>query len=244
MKYNDPTGHYSSGELMQHFGCEDWQCVEWQFDSQNYGSAYRDHGGWLQVLLDAVDGDKITAWNPAQHQTMSGQFLRNADTGQIGIQMVLSNGQLTGAIPESAFAAYGAVNPYTGGQRYALQSAKYSHRVGQLYSLPGSCSLWDCTAIGLDIAAISGDGLRSGSLACAWAAPGCYMAGQAMSVGATVYGLGRTEVAHASGDASDADLAVNRATAIMGFRGQAPIFTSVGGLVQLVWDFLDPFHPW
>ena len=58
LKYNDPSGHYSNEEIMQHYGCEDWACVEAFFQDDG---AYAGMWGWLYILQMAQDGDRLTA---------------------------------------------------------------------------------------------------------------------------------------------------------------------------------------
>ena len=222
-----------------------WECVEALFDSNNTESLYRGAGDWLQILIDAVDGDQVTAWNPAYQAVMNGRFLRNAETGLIGIQMVLNDGQLTGPIAESAFATYGAGNPYLGQNHYSLQSSKYSHVVGQVYHLPSVCSFWDCTAIGLDLAALGGSALMDislgGEVVTGGASTAGAIAGFTINRAATVVGLTRTIQGYSTGGSSGADLAVVGVTSSL---NPFPVVGTVAGFGQLLWDVFDPFHPW
>ena len=223
-----------------------WECVEALFDSNNTESLYRGAGDWLQILIDAVDGDQVTAWNPDYQATMNGRFLRNAETGLIGIQMVLNDGQLTGPIAESAFATYGAGNPYLGQNHYSLQSSKYSHVVGQVYHLPGACgAIWDCTALGLDSASlllsIGGDAL----IGCVVESLGLCGAGAIAAKTAdttvTYAAVAHTVDMVAQGKAGPVDAAmVGLSTRYSTRPGLGEIF----GVAQLLYDFIvDPLTP-
>ncbi len=73
LKYTDPSGHYSDQALMTHFGCETWACVEAHFQE---GGSHAGLWGWLDVLLQAEDGDFVQAiisFN-GQMSTVSGRF--------------------------------------------------------------------------------------------------------------------------------------------------------------------------
>jgi len=58
LRYTDPTGHYSPEELMEHFGCDNTQCVTDQFGSDG---DYAGLWGWFTILTQAQDGDQIYA---------------------------------------------------------------------------------------------------------------------------------------------------------------------------------------
>jgi RHS repeat-associated protein len=220
LKYNDPTGHCKSykklGEEPSPVGTD------------------RDCWGLVDHILRLWDEDQTGYWD---ERYGSQDIFRKHVAAAAG-----NNSEFM----ETEILLYNT-NPRVqelNEARRKAEAIERKARADDIVDYDYVCEIWDCTALGLDIAAIGGDIVREASPICAIASPACYTAGQSLSVGATAYGLARTESAHAKGDASDADLAVNRATAIMSLRGRAPIVTSVGGVIQLIWDILDPFHPW
>ncbi|HRJ45625.1 MAG TPA: RHS repeat-associated core domain-containing protein [Caldilineaceae bacterium] len=74
LKYNDPSGHYSNEEIMQHYGCEDWVCVEAFFHNDG---AYAGMWGWLYILQMAQDGDRLTATYGWTGNSLQGVFQRS-----------------------------------------------------------------------------------------------------------------------------------------------------------------------
>ena len=103
---------------MQHFGCEDWACVESNFQDDG---AYAGMWGWLYILQKAENGDSIGAFT--SHASLTGRFHRSQD-GSIGIlgeEFSLFDGQpahpLNGASLEThgfaTFAASDAQGYYT-----------------------------------------------------------------------------------------------------------------------------------
>ncbi|MBI1294010.1 hypothetical protein GC175_03495, partial [bacterium] len=140
LKYSDPSGHYTNDEIMQHFGCSDWACVEANFD----GGAYNGLWGWLHMLQMAEDGwlvesTKVVGDNNSF--TAYGRFQRDGQ-GKINIlaQGIRSsagqNHQFSAMLPESDFARYpqgAAIGYYSvrssgGGYATAMESKRdYLH---------------------------------------------------------------------------------------------------------------------
>jgi RHS repeat-associated protein len=108
VKYNDPTGHYSSSELQQHFGVGSFEEVEELFSNTNYSSSYRGREDWLEILIQAKDGYLINVYSAARDVTIPGTFQRNASTGSIEI---LNSAGL--AAPEMAYMLSGSVSSFT-----------------------------------------------------------------------------------------------------------------------------------
>ncbi len=107
------------------------------------------------------------------------------------------------------------------------------------------CETWDCGAIGLDIAMLSVQLSRDTAL---FSTPITTIGGASgITVGqAAQYGLTGTSLIYVSGQvaagkASKADLIVNLATTGAGF---VPVAGEFATGAQLLWDLLDPFHPW
>jgi hypothetical protein len=86
---------------MQHFGCQDWACVEGFFQE---GGAYAGLWGWLEILMRAEDGYSVGVLLGSQsgHQLrVSGRFA--TITGQIVVHL-------------------GQMESYTPGQNHSLLS--------------------------------------------------------------------------------------------------------------------------
>ncbi|MBX3002090.1 MAG: RHS repeat-associated core domain-containing protein [Caldilineaceae bacterium] len=71
LKYTDPSGHYTNDEIMQHFGCGDWACVEGYFQD---GKAYAGLWGWLYILQNANHGDRIVSTYGWKSAAIRGTF--------------------------------------------------------------------------------------------------------------------------------------------------------------------------
>ena len=85
LKYSDPSGYYTNDEIMQHYGCEGWACVESHFGS---GGSHDGLWGWLYTLQQAQDGYQVHASSFSGSIGMtqfSGVFHRGAN-GTIGVQ--------------------------------------------------------------------------------------------------------------------------------------------------------------
>jgi RHS repeat-associated protein len=119
MKFNDPSGHYSNDEIMQHYGCGDWGCVEAQFGD---GGSHAGLWGWLYILQQAVDGDSVASFNYSGadgiagtiNSALQGVFQRDGN-GQINVRATgwstsgggESNQQaMSAVVPEVGFAAF------------------------------------------------------------------------------------------------------------------------------------------
>jgi RHS repeat-associated protein len=119
MKFTDPSGYYSNDEIMQHFGCTDWACVEAYFQE---GGAYAGLWGWLYILQMAQNGDAVTAFGAgaggrAIQATLGGVFQRSA-AGQIEIVANYYESSATGlrrfnaVVPEGGFATLAKAYDY------------------------------------------------------------------------------------------------------------------------------------
>lgn len=109
LKYTDPTGHYTNDEIMQHFGCSDWACVEGFFQD---GGSYAGMWGWLYMLQMAQDGFQVeaTTFFGGGRSTLTGKFSRSA-SGSIGVQLsAVNDWQTDAAMSEFAFGSF-AANP-------------------------------------------------------------------------------------------------------------------------------------
>jgi hypothetical protein len=109
---------------------------------------------------------------------------------------------------------------------------------------PSPCDFWDCIALGYDITAIGGNLLTSASLAGELPSGGITTAGVASGIlinqTATVGGLAHTIEGYATHQSSAADVIVVTATS---FGNPFPVFGSITGAAQLLWDLADPLIP-
>lgn len=80
LKYSDPTGHYSDEEIMRHYGCADWTCVEAIFGA---GGAMDGMRGWLFILMAAQNGDAVSMNTTSK---LDGQNTFNWTQGTIQFQ--------------------------------------------------------------------------------------------------------------------------------------------------------------
>jgi RHS repeat-associated protein len=244
LKYTDPSGHYSVEELMQHFGVDSFEALMALFGE---GGPYAGNSGWYDILRAAQDGDRITATLPDYQTSISGSFVRTSE-GRIMIDMGYSH-----LVPEAEFARFGGHwvgwSPEYGmyhlqgvnGERWATATSG-----GQMLSdIP--CNIWDCVAIGIDLAAV---GYAYTSEAAFWSTPVTTIGGAAgftygklAQYGTAAAGVGWAEYQFQRGKASSADLWVARATAVTGIM-PLPVIGPVAATVQLAWDILDPIHPW
>ena len=129
MRYTDPTGHYSNDEIMKHFNCSDWACVEGHFGE---GGSHTGMWGWLYILQEAQNGDSITTESIAsgalgsQHSFLSGTFSQGAD----GIINVLGNNFVG---PNTQSHAFNALMPETAFANFAVNANGYG-----TYTLQGT----------------------------------------------------------------------------------------------------------
>jgi len=249
LKYTDPSGHYSVEELMQHFGVDSFEALMALFGE---GGPYAGNSGWYDILRAAQDGDRITATLPDYQTSISGSFVRTGE-GRIMIDMGHSH-----LVPEAEFARFGG--HWAGGLSYGWPGEYGMYHLqgvngerwatatsgGQMLSdIP--CNIWDCVAIGIDLAAV---GYAYTSEAAFWSTPVTTIGGAAgftygklAQYGTAVAGVGWAEYQFQRGKASSADLWVARATAVTGII-PLPVIGPVAATVQLAWDILDPIHPW
>ncbi len=186
LRFADPSGHYSNDEIMQHFGCENWECVEGHFQD---GGSHSGMWGWLYILQQARNGDSILARGISTNvqSEMSGAFQLGAN-GQIQIQggsysYPTGTYQFSGAVPELTFAGFPGNFDYgdftlSGPSLYAITERSQIHN--GLY--------FDASKIdkqGLAIAALSA-GSDAGPIMMA-ASPGAGIAAPAVFIGGLSY---------------------------------------------------------
>jgi len=135
MRFTDPTGHYSNDEIMKHFGCSDWACVEGHFGE---GGSHAGMWGWLHILQQARNGDSILARGISadSYSEMAGVFQLGAN-GRIEIQggsytSVAGAYRFTAAAPEAAFAGFAGNFDYadftlSGSSMYAATERSTMH---------------------------------------------------------------------------------------------------------------------
>jgi len=56
LRFTDPTGHFTDQEIMTHYGCETWACIQAIFAE---GGILAGMGGWLYILMAARDDDSV-----------------------------------------------------------------------------------------------------------------------------------------------------------------------------------------
>ena len=240
LKYTDPSGHYSNEEIMQHFGCEDWACVESNFQDDG---AYAGMWGWLYILQKAVDGDLITAMQHAGSNgwsTWTGMFQRS-ENGRIGIipfelktDTEIFSYSSSDPVDNRPFALYGA----TGDMGfYALNS-------GQIGTTPSEhpvdCTTMDCVAVSIDVVSAGGAALQVPSPICGPYAPACTMGGWAISSTATIAGIGWTAYQVQQSNASGNDLVFTSSLGAIGILSSNPQISLTVSLIQLGRDATTP----
>jgi len=189
----------------------------------------------------------------ADYQTsISGSFVRTSE-GRILIDMGQSH-----LVAETEFARFGGY--WAGGTSHGWPSEYGMYHLqgagGERWatSMSGTqalndipCNTWDCVAIGIDLAAV---GYAYSSEAAFWSTPvttvggaAGFTYGKATQYTTAVAGVVWVEYQYGRGKASSADLWVARATSIVGLV-PSPIIGPVAATAQLLWDVLDPIHPW
>jgi hypothetical protein len=107
------------------------------------------------------------------------------------------------------------------------------------------CETWDCTAIGLDITSIGVQIARdAGYLSTPLTGPfGVFggTTGAASQNALEISSVGWVVYQSQSGNASGVDLAVTGFTSVLGY---VPVVGEGAAIFQLIWDILDPLHPW
>jgi hypothetical protein len=109
------------------------------------------------------------------------------------------------------------------------------------------CRIWDCVALGLDVAAF---GYAIASETSFWSTPvttvggmSGFTYGKAMQITTTTAAVGWTYHQYENGNATQVDLAVTLITSAL---GSVPLPTvgiiAAGG--QLLYDLTSPAHPW
>ena len=240
LKFTDPSGYYSNDEIMVHFGCNDWACVEAYFQD---GGAYAGLWGWLYVLQQAVDGDTVMATmiavvrnGASVNHTLMGRFQRTQD-GKITIHAYnyfdpTGVRPLDSILPERAFASFGAAGTYG---LYQLRSQNANFGVGRDYRYQ-DCQNTDCVAVAIDSVGFAANTLQAGSLLCGEAAPACFAAGKTLGAVSAVASFTWTGIQMWREEATTADLVVSVSTTIGGGLSPDPIGGMLASGVQLVYD--------
>ncbi|MCB9148605.1 MAG: RHS repeat-associated core domain-containing protein [Caldilineaceae bacterium] len=214
---NDPSGHYSNEEIMQHFGCDSWSCVESNF---NEGGALEGSWGWLNVLQDAQDGDMVTSTLLASldghsgsiNSSLSGRIQRNA-AGRIGVNLDTYVGTdyqrhlVEGMVDSDAFAQFarqGAVGLYSSehGPVYAHSSQAACYTTNQ-------CATQTLDAVSTVAAGVAVACVGTGAIPCALAA-------SRVSTGASALGAVISAGNAAINEGTTSDAVVSVTTAAMG----------------------------
>ena len=194
MRYTDPTGHFSDDEIMGHFGCKDWDCIEAHFQD---GGSHAGMWGWLDVLHQGEAGDAVDALvlygGGGAHIT--GQFAMNGNQIMVNnVNMQFFTGtpdqvtlasQVADPLGEASFAQLALMGAGTPGH-----NAFYGYRGGGGHHYQSShpdCVHNDCTTQALD----------AGSTGAATVAAYCTYAGFAPCAGiaattSTVLGVAGT----------------------------------------------------
>ena len=188
LKYSDPTGHYSDDEIMTHFGCDDWICVEDHFGE---GGSHAGMWGWLHILQQARDGDSVVARGVGSHSyaEMAGTFQLGAN-GQIelhGGSYTYASGvhKFSDAAPEVAFAGFAGNFGYadftlSGPSMYAF--AQRSQMRTYLYFDPAQIDKGGLALAGLKAGADVGPTIMASSAASGPAGPGVFTVGLAYTM--------------------------------------------------------------
>ncbi|MCE7979970.1 MAG: RHS repeat-associated core domain-containing protein [Caldilinea sp. CFX5] len=241
MRYNDPTGHYSNEEIMQHFGCDTWGCVEANF---NEGGSLDGAWGWLNVLQAAQDGDTVASTMLTQLEGQAGSTntsllgtIRRGENGRIGVQLTTfvgadySQSALDGTLDGDAFAQFakaGDVGMYgvKGGVTY-------------MHNAQAVCYTWmQCSTQTLDAVSTGSSAVAALCLGTGVGAP-CAGAAGMVSTATGAAGTVLTGISAYQGEASALDVGVGIVTTITGGAGGTVGKGSVGvasSLFQWWWD--------
>ena len=242
---------------MQHFGCSEeqgWSCVEAHFQE---GGSHASLWGWLYILQQAENGDVVTSYGMdlGKGHSLTGMFQKNYSGV---IEIVMDNGH-SPVLPESLFAHY--ATSFSFGSSYSLYNLQGPPPGYMIGGVPTGgilkaatdastkhehpCSVWDCTALGYDVAAIGGSALMdislSGELFTGGFSTAGVVTGLAINRAATTAGMIRTVQGYRTGGSSTADLVVVAVTSTL---NPFPVVGTAAGFGQLLWDLADPFHPW
>ncbi|MCE7980173.1 MAG: RHS repeat-associated core domain-containing protein [Caldilinea sp. CFX5] len=246
LKYTDPTGHYSPEELMEHFGCENIECVLGQFKA---GGDYDGLWGWFTILTQAQDGDQIYAHSIDQaldgrtqlDDELLGTFARVNGKIMIRLASTASTNYTTGQRNETLFgpdtlvaektgAVYGTLGIFgeyrlTGGR--SVYSTSYDKSV--------NCSYDDCVSLALDgaadvVSAVAVGCTMAGQVGCAFIAGA---AGKGLAVGSVAYTGYHTFV---TGNSTGTDLTVTLTTSAVSVFAP-PGAGLVAGEVQTLYDY-------
>jgi RHS repeat-associated protein len=225
LKYEDGSGHCATLANGQ---------ADWENDYECWQLAYSIYG-FGQGLADRFAAD----WrvSPEQWlQNVASQSFADADYLRPFAEQYRTAWSRQAGLP---------VDPVQWHQPPNYRLLNEPEIIGFLLGERTVCETWDCGAIGLDIAMLGVQFSRDTAL---FSTPITTIGGASgVTVGqAAQYGLTATSLAYvsaqvAAGKASKADLTVNLATAGAGFVPVVGEFTTG---VQLLWDLLDPFHPW
>ncbi|MCA9368094.1 RHS repeat-associated core domain-containing protein [Candidatus Kaiserbacteria bacterium] len=240
LKYTDPTGHYSDEALMIHFGCNDWACVEAQFDEDGQ---HAGRWGWLATLMAAEDNDTVTAWSVTEdlYQNIQGTFktvngkIMVAPT-QLDISSPTGNWsahftRFAADATEVEFAARGVgiVERYS-----SARGPETAYDQRQL-----DCRHTDCVARSLDTLSTTTAGIALGC-SLSGLAPCTGVAGTA-STAFSAAGYTWTWYRGISGDASALDIAVSTGTTFVGAK-TGPGKALVASGIQWVWDAVNEWR--
>jgi RHS repeat-associated protein len=233
LKYTDPSGHYSDQALMTHFGCETWACVEAHFQE---GGSHAGLWGWLDVLLQAEDGDFVQAiisFN-GQMSTVSGRFA--TVEGKITVQgPQLQFGKeapfrYAEAWSELTFAQTARMGSWETGHNAFYMGRHGASVYDQRYP---DCRHQDCVTQALDAAATASSAVAAGC-AMAGAAPCALIAGSTSTfVGAV--STTRTAFISLTSQGSALDAAVSFGLFRAGMKASPNVGLAIN-LAQWTWD--------
>ena len=259
IRFTDPTGFYTNKEIMKHFGCKTWNCVEGHFQE---GGSHEGLKGWLDILQKAVDGDSIRSLlislgdsDGFSRQSFDGKFKLDS-SGKIRVEQVSSTIELrdgkryevsypqsASTFDENAFAAI-ARNSNSAAGLYEFTPQK-GRRFVTNSSIGKACySAGDCATLALDAGATAASAVAVGCAASVVGA-GCAGVAGGVATGLSYAGVGVTAYQKMQGEATWADLVVSGATlGIPITRTHIPIINRyekqevglVASLVQTIWD--------
>ncbi|MEZ4616311.1 MAG: RHS repeat-associated core domain-containing protein [Caldilineaceae bacterium] len=244
LRYTDPTGHYSPVELMEHFGCDNLQCVTDHFGPNG---DYAGQWGWFTILTQAQDGDQIlahsisSALNGAQLDSeFVGTFARVNGKIMIRVASTSDSNAATGErqttrfdpdslVAEKAAAAYGNLGSFGW---YQLTGHKSVYASPQDKSV--NCHYDDCVSLAIDgaadaVSAVAVGCAAAGQFECTGAA---IFTGRILAVGSVLYTGAQTYLGNSTG----ADLTVSVTTSTVSFFDPFGVGI-VAGEVQTLYDY-------
>jgi RHS repeat-associated protein len=225
LKYEDSSGHCATLANGQ---------ADWENDRECWQLAYSIYG-FGQGLADRFAAD----WrvSPEQWlQNVASQSFADADYLRPFAEQYRTAWSRQAGLP---------VDPVQWHQPPHYRLLNEPEIIGFLLGERTVCETWDCIAIGLDVASLGVQiGRDIGYLSTPLSGPLGILGGttgaatqNALSITSVTWVVYQSQ----NGYASNADVAVSGLTSALGY---ITVVGEVATVFQLIWDVLDPLHPW